>query len=277
MSITGEILQIQAIDVHAHYGTCVRKGLALQTELMSGSADEVVELANRCGTQLTFASPLSALFPRGEANVVAGNDEAFQIVPRKPGLRQYVVIHPLIEETYRQAERMLQSPHCVGIKIHPEEHCYPIREHGREIFSFAANHQAVVLTHSGEERSLPMDFVPFANDFPEVKLILAHLGCGFDGDLSHQVRAIQACNRGNVYVDTSSASSITNNLIEWGVKQLGADRLLYGTDTPLYFAPMQRARIDFADITDADKKLILRDNALKLFSEVARYLRTMTS
>ncbi len=104
----------------------------------------------------------------------------------------------------------------------------------------------------------------FANDYPEMRLILAHLGCGWDGDLTHQVRAIQQSRHGNVFVDTSSARSITPNLIEWAVREIGAERILYGTDTPLYFAPVQRARIDHADLSEHDRRLILRDNAIRL-------------
>ena len=152
----------------------------------------------------------------------------------------------------------------MGIKIHPEEHLYLIKEHGRAIFEFAEKHNALVLTHSGEERSLPMDFVPFANDFPGMRLILAHLGCGWDGDPTHQVRAIQASKRGNVWVDTSSAQGLLPKLIEWGATELGAERLLFGTDTPLYSVPMLRARIDGAELGDKEKRLILRDNAVKL-------------
>ena len=49
--------------------------------------------------------------------------------------------------------------------------------------------------------------------------------------------------------------------------EIGADRILFGTDSPLYFAAMQRARIDYADISVEDKKKILYGNALKLFSK----------
>lgn len=55
-------------------------------------------------------------------------------------------------------------------------------------------------------------------------------------------------------------------LIEWAVEQIGADRILYGTDTPLHFAPAQRARIDQAELDDQDKQVILRDNAIKLLN-----------
>ena len=58
--------------------------------------------------------------------------------------------------------------------------------------------------------------------------------------------------------------SITPRLIEWAVREVGADRILFGTDTPLYAASMQRARIDLADIDDTVKRRILRENAQAL-------------
>jgi uncharacterized protein len=54
-------------------------------------------------------------------------------------------------------------------------------------------------------------------------------------------------------------------LIEWAVREVGPERVLFGTDTPLYDTAMQRARIDQADLTDDQKRLILRDNAARLF------------
>ncbi len=160
---------------------------------------------------------------------------------------------------------MLTADHCVGIKIHPEEHVYPIREHGRKLFEFAAKSKAVVLTHSGQEKSLPADIVIWANEFPEVKIILAHIGCSDTNDRTLQVRAIQQSRHGNLYADTSSAMSIMPKLIEWAVNEVGPERVLFGTDTPLYAASMQRARIDHAGISDHQKRMILRDNAIELF------------
>ena len=119
---------------------------------------------------------------------------------------------------------------------------------------FAARHDAIVLAHSGDPNSRPADFVEFANAHPNVMLILAHLGNGggASGDASLQVGAIQATRHGNVYVDTSSARTLLPGLIEWAVCEVGAERILFGTDTPLYSTAMQRARIDHAEITDAE-------------------------
>ncbi|MBA7678996.1 hypothetical protein ES703_87277 [subsurface metagenome] len=256
---------IQAIDVHAHFGKHARNKFAINDKLMSAEADEVVRRACMANTRLTIVSPLKALSPRLGGEPIIANIEAARIVSETNGLLQWVVVDPIKPKTYDQAIEMLKLPKCAGIKIHPEEHGYFIVEYGRAIFEFAASHHAIIETHSGEERSLPADFVKLANDFPEVTLIISHLGCGFDGDLTHQVRAIQNSKHGNIFTDTSSAKSITPNLIEWAVEQVGAEHILYGTDSPVYFAPMQRARIDNADINAQDKKLILHDNATKLF------------
>ncbi|MBI2194433.1 MAG: amidohydrolase [Planctomycetes bacterium] len=254
-----------AIDVHGHYGHYRRGRSGLVDEFMTGDGQRVAERAHQARTRLTIVSPLLALLPRGQADAAAGNEEAARIVPQVAGLLQWVVLHPFQPKTFEQAERMLGVRGCVGIKIHPEEHLYPVREQGRKLFEFAAGRRAIVLTHSGEAHSMPEDLVDLANDFPEMALILAHLGCGHDGDPGHQVRAIQKSRHGNVYVDTSSAQSIMPGLIEWAVKEIGADRLLYGTDTPLYFAPMQRARIDHAQLADEEKRQILCGNAERLF------------
>jgi predicted TIM-barrel fold metal-dependent hydrolase len=258
------ISELQAIDIHGHYGRFDRPDRPLATQLQSADAATVVRRARESNTQYTAVSPLLGLMPRGNNDPVAGNEEAARIVAQHEGLLQWVIIDPLKPETYQQADAMLKTPKCVGIKIHPEEHLYPIKEHGDKIFSFAADRRALVLTHSGERNSMPEDFVPFADAFPEMNLILAHIGCGWDGDLGYQVRAVSQSRHGNLYADTSSASSIVPNLIEFAVREVGADRVLYGTDTPLYCTVMQRARIDHADLNDQEKRQILRDNALKL-------------
>ncbi|MFV2066191.1 MAG: amidohydrolase family protein [Pirellulales bacterium] len=261
------ISDLSAIDVHGHYGRYEGNGVsALKREFMSGDAATVVARARQANTAYTTVSPIRGLMPRGEADAVAANEEARRVVDQNDGLLQWVIVHPLQPETFDQARQMLQLPKCVGIKIHPEEHCYPIAKHGRSIFKFAAQLDAVVLSHSGEPNSLPMDFVPFADAFPQVKLILAHLGNSgaMDTSVDLQVRAIQASKHGNVLADTSSASSILPGLIEWAVGEVGADHILYGSDTPLYFAPSQRARIDRADLTDMEKRMVLRDNAERL-------------
>lgn len=103
-----------------------------------------------------------------------------------------------MKESYRQVEDLLRHPRCSGIKLHPQRHLYEIRQYGDEVFSFAANFQTVVLTHSGDPGNFPEDFIPFTDRYPKVRLILAHLGNSSDGVTSRQVCAIQRSLAGNV-------------------------------------------------------------------------------
>src|SRR5690349_12948606 len=112
---------------------------------MTADAAEVARRAALNNIEWTIVSPLEALLPRFKGDVVAGNRSAARDVAATPGLLQYVVIDPRVPETYEQADEMLRQPHCVGIKIHPEEHGYPVAELGRPIFEFAAERRAVVL------------------------------------------------------------------------------------------------------------------------------------
>ena len=258
-----------AIDTHAHYGIYYAEGATEeQNVFMEGDGDVVADRARRARTRYSVVSPLKGLFVDDPSDAAASNDDADRVVAATPGLLQWAIVHPLQEETFEQARRLLEKPQCVGIKIHPEGHRYPITEHGQVLFEFAAKQNAVMLAHSGDDLSKPMDFVPFADAFPEVSIIVAHLGNGgkATGDPTLQVRAIQAAKRGNMFTDTSSARSLMPRLIEWAVKEIGAEHILYGTDSPLYFAPSQRARIDHADLPPAEKRAILRDNAIRLLN-----------
>ena len=256
---------IQAIDVHGHVGTYKGALSPLLDRLMSGGPDVILRRARLAHTRLTIVSGLAALLPRRRSNAVAGNPYTVWLVEGVKGLAFWVVVDPLKPATYAQAKRLLKHPQCMGIKIHPVEHGYPIRQYGRKLFAFAEQHGAVMISHSGEPSCMPADFMTLADAFPRVKFIMAHLGFGLDGDVTHQVRAIQQCRHGNLYSDTSSGREVTSNLLEWAVSEIGADRILFGTDTPLYYSPMFRARIDLADLSLAAKRKILCGNAEKLF------------
>jgi len=255
----------QAIDVHGHFGKSYSPKVG---QWLSADAATVAKRARQANIKTTIVSPLAGLLPRGQADVFRANEQAARIVCETEGLKQYVILHPRQPSTYPQAAEMLSQPQCVGIKIHPEEHVYPILDYGDELFEFAAQHNAIVLAHTGDANSQPAHFVTLANAYPNVKLILAHLGNGgaASGDPGLQIRAIQNSREGNVWVDTSSSRSIMPGLIEWAVSEVGAEKILFGTDTPLYSTAMQRVRIDSAEISDEDKYSILCDNAEQLFS-----------
>ena len=254
-----------AIDVHAHVGLCSRGDGSLRDEWHSGGAAAVIARGGAVAVEKSIVSSIPAIMPHG-GDAVTGNNAALADVEAHRELYLWAVLNPLQEASFPQVADMLTHPKCTGIKIHPTDHGYEIREHGERLFKFAAEHNAVVLTHSGQQGSYPDDFVAFADRYDVVKLILAHLGNSDDDNPTRQVNAARRAGAGNIYVDTSSAVSINCGLHEWAVGRLGHERILFGTDSPLYHVASQKARIVYADIPDHAKRAILHDNAALLFA-----------
>ena len=188
--------------------------------------------------------------------IVEENEYLHRLIDQVDCLYQWVVVDPRNEETFLQAERMLRHKKCVGIKLHPQYHNYSLEEYADKIFSFAASFKAIVLIHP--ERDLSK-MIPIVNRYPDVTFIIAHLGS------AGHVDVVAAAKYNNVYVDTSGGASTANLIIEYAHNRIGADRILFGTDT--YAAGFQRGRIEFALIPKEDKRKVLFENAAKLFAK----------
>ncbi len=242
-----------AIDMHTH----INHGSPFDTAPAFGSSADLEDLMhiNRgagIGKMFcsTFASCLST------EPVVAENEYLHTLIDRVDCLYQWVVIDPQNEETFRQADRMLRHKKCVGIKLHPQYHSYRLEDCADKIFSFAQERKAIVLIHP--ERDLSC-IVPIANRYPDVTFIIAHLG------REDQIDAIALAEHRNIYTDTSGGASVKNLILEYAYSRIGADRILFGTDT--YSAAFQRGRIEYALIPQEAKRKILRDNTAELFAK----------
>ena len=186
-------------------------------------------------------------------SVFKENEHCYELANQDDFLYQWVVIDPKDHRTYEQAERMLISKKCLGIKIHSVCLQYDIMFYIDEILSFASEHNAIVLMHPDHI----LEVAKKLDEYPNVRLIIAHLG-----SLEH-IEAIKNAKHHNIYTDTSGIASSKNNIVEYAVKEVGSDRILFGTDT--YSAAFQLGRIMFADISEKDKENILFKNAESLF------------
>lgn len=248
------IREITAIDVHTHINTGSKFDTKV-SEFNKADLDSLVMINEAANVKKMFASPYCAVLSKEE--VVEGNEYMYNLSLEKENLYQWVVIDPRNDETFLQAKKMLQSPKCVGIKLHPPFHDYTLEEFGDKIFSFASDFGAVVQIHPERDA----DYVlPFADKYADVKFMMAHHG-SFDG--TGYARAIANCKHDNVYTDTSGKASYFNYILEYTVNRVGSERILFGTDT--YAPGFQRGRIEMALISEKDKENILVNNAKRLF------------
>jgi predicted TIM-barrel fold metal-dependent hydrolase len=267
MSPNIDFMQFNAIDMHAHLGTYTGYAPA-QARFLNAEADEVVQRARDCNIVKTVASDLGAFDPAPDrpVDVDAANERTRGDAEQHDGLWFYTVVNPKLPGWEDHADRMLKHPKCVGVKLHPRWNFWSVEEHGDRLFAFLSERNLLTLTHTGNAGNEPDRFIPFANKYPGVRLILAHIGHSETDVFDLQVEAVKKSTEGNVWADTSSSRSMLARVIEHAVDQLGAERILFGTDTPLYFAATQKSRIAYASISDEAKRMILYENAAQLLA-----------
>ncbi len=248
--------QHSPIDIHSHFNhgspfDCPENPAHLR------GMDFLEQVYENAGITQVGMSTFPSVFEHTEC-IREENEYLHKLIDEKPWVYQWVVVDPRQKETYGQAERMLTQPKVLGIKIHPDFHGYSILDYADEIFSFANERKAVVLMHPQEIARIP----GFADKYPDMKLIIAHLG-----SVDH-VDAIANAVHGNIYTDTSGGASHQNNIIEYAVERVGSEKILFGTDTFSY--GFQFGRIALSNLSLEDQENIFWKNALRLFPKAFR-------
>ena len=149
----------------------------------------------------------------------------------------------------------------IGIKLHPTVHMKDLLcQEYRYAYDFAAERGFPVLIHTWGIEDL-LRFHDLAAEFPRTTLILGHSG-GEEAALREAIRV--AANHDNVYLDTA-CSYVWYGAIEAMVRGATAKKVLYGSDA--YWNSMEAAvgRIALADISEEEKRLILGENAKRIF------------
>ncbi|HUE72174.1 MAG TPA: amidohydrolase family protein [Pirellulaceae bacterium] len=109
--------------------------------------------------------------------------------------------------------------------------------------------------------STPMDLVELAARHPSVPIICGHTG----GDWERGIRAVRASK--NLSIDTGG-SEPTAGFVEMAVRELGPERIIYGSDIGGRSFSSQLAKVTGADVSAAAKKLILGENLKRMLTPI---------
>jgi predicted TIM-barrel fold metal-dependent hydrolase len=133
----------------------------------------------------------------------------------------------------------------------------PIMAKAAELDVPVLHHTWYKSTRMEPQESTPAEATALAKRFPDVSLILAHLGGGRERGV------LDVADQPNVVYDTSG-SQPEAGLVEYAVRRLGPERVVFGTDWPIRDFGVQVGRILGADLTVAEQELILCGNARRL-------------
>ncbi|MBL8292075.1 MAG: amidohydrolase family protein [Bryobacterales bacterium] len=111
--------------------------------------------------------------------------------------------------------------------------------------------------------STPLDVAELARRRPEATLICGHSG----GDWELGFRAIRSAK--NVLAEIAG-SFPTKGMVEMGVRELGAHRLIYGSDVGGRSFSSQLAKVHGARIPDREKELIFNGNLHRILTPILK-------
>lgn len=128
--------------------------------------------------------------------------------------------------------------------------------------------------YAGKDTTSLAPLPDLARHFPDLKLILAHLGGGLP---FYSMNPKLGDGMGNVYYDTAANPLLyAIRSIKTVISMVGADKLLYGSDFPLLLYPSKCRKMDFsmflsdikenAMLSEKESDLFLSDNFRKLLT-----------
>lgn len=112
---------------------------------------------------------------------------------------------------------------------------------------------------TGPGESTPAELAELAARFPQQKFVCAHAG----GEWEQGIRAVQESP--NVLIETSGFDA-TAGFIEMGVRELGAERVVFGSHLPSRSLGTELGKIIGAEISEQNKHLILGENYRQLLT-----------
>jgi uncharacterized protein len=193
-----------------------------------------------------------------------------------PEFLPFINLDPILMDavTIRQKVRDTVSKGARGIVLLPGLHGF----YGNDrrvwpIYEMAQSFQLPILSQTGDAGPLPPGgrghwgrpryFGDVAASFPKLRLILGHLGKGYESEIAVLTRRYP-----NVYTETSMRLSGLDEAGKWTPAEavtwfrlIGIDRILFGTKWPLFDPQRDIDTVHKLPLTPEEKRKILGENA----------------
>lgn len=161
--------------------------------------------------------------------------------------------------------KMLVDYKVDGIKYHPSISQVRI-DNASEILKIAASNNLPLLVHCGRNQISRIEYlITAARVEPDTTYIAAHLGGLANELILMAITQLQDSPQSDsIYLETSGC--MNPKILRHAVDTLGADRILWGTDTPFFDPEVSKFVLRRAELQEKELRMILFDNVVKLHS-----------
>jgi predicted TIM-barrel fold metal-dependent hydrolase len=241
---------IRKIDVHTHSG-------AMPNVHFLDSPEDLERVERGAGVEKAIVSSARGVF----YEMTSGNEETFAIARHSAMLYMYIYVDPhRVDLSLAEIGKYADQPRVAGIKTRHGYHGVAADcEEYLTIFRAAAKRNLPCLAHAYSRQEVS-ELHRAAEETGE-RIILAHMGAG-------QWKASVDCVKGSglVWLD-ASVSFNEYDKIGYALDELGASRMVFGSDSTLLSPWWTLAMFESAGLTDAEKQAVFRDNALGIFGK----------
>lgn len=232
------------IDIHTHvFNPASDFGPKLLTDLERNNVDTTTwgDVAKR-HLETTKAADVAVVFGLQASATdwnISNEDVAAHVSLAADRLLFFASIDPFKPGFMEELEKCHQQLRAVGVKLAPlYQNVHPADRRYYEIYKYCVKHGLPILFHTGTsfvsgtplEYSRPVYYDAIAVDFPELRMILAHLGHPWEGETIAVIRK-----NTNVYADLSALYyrpwqfyNSMRLLVEYKTEK----KLLFGSDFP---------------------------------------------
>jgi len=200
-----------------------------------------------------------------------GNRELFTAIREYPDrFIPLACIRPNLSGWEQDFSSAIQDLNCKGIILYPNYHHFSLlAENTHTLVRLVGSHKVPVFIQMGLEDTrrqfdrppiadVPVDTVSsLVDQHPQTTFVILGAKCG-------QIEQLPSPLPSNLFFDISNYEK--SGEIEYAVDQLGCDRILFGTNFPLFNMMANILKLQRADIASSVRERIAHENAEKLFS-----------
>jgi predicted TIM-barrel fold metal-dependent hydrolase len=255
---TGRIIPATIFDSHTHFlengGNC-----GGGQPMIRGGVSDMVKAYNAIGVGKFILAPWLAIY----ADSVEGNKITAKAMDEYPGRAfGYVLIDAnYVEDIEGEARKWHLGRKMPGVKMFFDRTRVRYTDPRLEPWWKIANENKLfALVDPGGYGAFLSDVEQLMVKYPDVIFFLDHAARTMEVAVEY---AKYAKKYPNCYLQLTY-TSVTLGSIEYLVKEVGADRILYGTDAPMRDPRPQLGWLVYANISEEDKRLILGTNMQKV-------------
>ena len=250
-----KIKSYRIIDSHGHMGP-----YKMFYVTPGQNAASMVRVMDLCGIERVCVSHHASL----EVDPAYGNTIVGKAIRESNGrVMGYACINPYHQEQIiPELERCFDKLGFSAIKFHSSLIDSPADTWRYDlVYQFANERRITIMAHNFPENAV---MAKICEKYPDAFFVQAHYGINWDGI------NVPACfelvkQAPNFFVD-SAGSQVNKGILEKTVELVGAENVLFGTDFTFFDPRPQVGNHVYSKIPEESKRLILRENFMRLMS-----------